>query len=123
MISASLSGFRVRRCEQRIHLWLFQVRDQCMRSLFEWHRPNLAAPIDQLGSMQADEPGQSVDSRQALVPGSDSTSPLLLQVTQELPHAVRRDIRYLQAIDLLACAPGDMGKQELQSIAVAALGI
>jgi hypothetical protein len=79
MISAALSGCQVWRGEQGIHLRLLKVCDQRFWSLLERHSPNLSAPFDHFGSMQADEPSQGVDGGQSLVAGGNCALSLLLQ--------------------------------------------
>src|SRR6516165_11991084 len=64
-----------------------------------------------------------MDRGQPLVPGGDPAPPLLLQVAQELPYAVRRHVLDGQAIDRLSGAPGDSREQQPQGVAVAPLGI
>src|SRR5450631_4188582 len=123
MISPALSGHRVWSREQCVHLWLFQVRDQCLGGLFVWHRPHLAAPFDQFGSMHGDESGKSMNGRQALIPGGDSTPSLLLQVTQEQSYAVYRNVDDVQTVNRFAGAPGDIREQQSKRVAIAPLGI
>ena len=64
-----------------------------------------------------------MDRGQPLVPGSDATAPLLLQIAQELPYVVSRHVMDGQAIDRLSGALGDSREQQPQGVAVAPLGI
>src|SRR5271166_3163430 len=123
MVPTTLGSRHIWRCQQSVHLRLFQVRDLDMRSLLERYRSNLTAPFDQLRCVLADEARQSVDGGQPLIARGDRAFPLLLQLVEKLPHAVGRHVGYGQAIDRFAGATGDSREQQPQSITVAPLRV
>src|SRR5437867_11825500 len=70
--------------------------------------------------MFTDESGQGVNGRQALIARGDATAAVSLDVTEELPHQLRRHVDHRQSVHGLVQAPRHEGEQLAHRVSIAA---
>ena len=94
-----------------------------MGGLLEGDEANLRAPLDMLGTVLADESSQGVKAAEALIAGGCDTATLRLQIGEELPDQIRREIGDRQPVDRFLPMIADVGQKQRQHVAIASLGV
>jgi hypothetical protein len=71
IVSSSLRGLLIGRCQKRIHLSSIEIWDQALGRLFEWNSADLAAPHYVFWTMLAHKAGERVERGQSLITSCD----------------------------------------------------
>ena len=101
VVATALLGAPVRAGQQRVDLRLVEVRHGCVSSLLVRDTADLCTPCNMLRAVLPDEARQSMDGGKALIARGDAAAARGLDVTEELPHQLRRHIDHRQSIHCL----------------------
>ena len=119
VIAYSLARRSIGSGKQRIDLQLLQVGDAGIDALLNRYHPNLGAPFDVLWAVRTDEPGQSVNRAEALVPRGRGALPFALQMSEEGANHLGRQIGHCQLVDGRTFALRHIGKKQDEHVAIA----
>jgi hypothetical protein len=123
MISPPLSGLKIGRGEQGIHLLLLQIRDHSFGALFERDCPNLFAPRDMFWAVSGDEMTESMDRGEALISRGCAAVTDFLDLGKKPTDALLRDFDHGEFIDLLVGFAGRERDQQRKGIAITPLRV
>src|SRR5712692_2687579 len=123
VITPAVLAGAVRSGQQRVHLRLVEIAEAGPVVSFEGHRPDLAAPGNQLWTSLADKGGKGVDRRQSLVARPYAASSALLDVPKKATHHVRRHLSDDELVDGPLVRIGHKRNQEAQRVAIAVLRV
>jgi hypothetical protein len=107
VIAAALGFRHVWRCQEGIHLLLPQVGHRWSGRSLEGDGSDLAAPTDVFRAVLCDEVGERVDGRQALIACRYAAATFLLQLLQEAPNVIGRQLLDRETVDRLLGASSD----------------